>query len=71
MIPSTRKAGLNSILASNQIPLWHYHLSSSALRIWVLGFVPADVVRLKKDVWFSKLNAEQVDSVKQFLSSSG
>ena len=23
---------------------------------YVLGFVPVDVVRLKKDVWFSKIN---------------
>jgi hypothetical protein len=25
----------------------------------VLGFVPKDVIRLKNDVWFSKLNNEQ------------
>jgi len=36
----------------------------------VIGFVPADVVRLKKDVWFSELSSEQVDSVEQFLSGS-
>jgi len=36
-------------------------------RFYVLGFVPADVVRLEKDIWFMKLNAEQVDSVEQFL----
>ena len=36
----------------------------------VIGFVPADVVRLKKDVWFSRLTSEQVDSVEQFLSDS-
>jgi len=36
----------------------------------VIGFVPADVVRLKKDVWFCKLNSEQVGSVEQFLASS-
>jgi len=40
-------------------------------RFYVIGFVPADVVRLKKDVWFSKLNSEQVDSVDQFLAGSG
>ena len=40
-------------------------------RYYVIGFVPADVVRLKKDVWFSKLNSEQVDSVDQFLAGSG
>jgi len=38
-------------------------------RFYVIGFVPADVVRLKKDVWFSKLSSEQVDSVEQFLAS--
>jgi len=37
----------------------------------VLGFVPIDVVRLKKDVWFSKLNSEQVGSVDQFLAGCG
>jgi len=36
----------------------------------VIGFVPADVVRLKKDVWFRKLSSEQVGSVEQFLASS-
>jgi hypothetical protein len=35
----------------------------------VLGFVPADVVRLKKDVWFSKLSNEQKTSVEKFLES--
>lgn len=38
---------------------------------YVIGFVPADVVRLKKDVWFSKLSSERVDSVEQYLSGSG
>jgi len=36
---------------------------------YVLGFVPADVVRLKKDVWFSKLSSEQITSVEKFLES--
>ena len=39
-------------------------------RFYVLGFVPADVVRLKKDVWFSKLNSEQVSSVEKFLAGT-
>ena len=34
---------------------------------YVLGFVPADVVRLKKDVRFSKLSDEQMNSVEKFL----
>jgi len=34
---------------------------------YVLGFVPADVVSLKKDVWFSKLGDEQIISVEKFL----
>ena len=36
---------------------------------YVLGFVPADVVRLKKDVWFSRLSNEQIKSVENFLES--
>jgi len=36
---------------------------------YVLGFVPADVVRLKKDVWFSKLSNEKIISVEKFLDS--
>jgi hypothetical protein len=36
---------------------------------YVLGFVPADVVRLKKDDWFSKLSSEQITSVEEFLES--
>jgi len=35
---------------------------------YVLGFVPADVVRLKKDVWFSKLSSKQITSVEKYLS---
>ncbi len=34
---------------------------------YVVGFVPADVVRLKKDAWFTKLGNEQIKSVEQFL----
>ena len=37
---------------------------------YVLGFVPADVVRLKKDLWFSKINNEQIKSVEKFLESN-
>jgi len=36
---------------------------------YVLGFVPADVVRLKKEVKFSKLCDEQIKSVEKFLES--
>jgi len=36
---------------------------------YVLGFVPADVVRLKKDVWFIKLGNEQIKSVEKYLDS--
>ena len=36
---------------------------------YCLGFVPADVVRLKKEVKFSKLCAEQIKSVEKFLES--
>ena len=43
----------------------------SEFRFYVLGFVPADVVRLKEDVWFGKLDSEQVVSVEQFLAGSG
>ena len=36
---------------------------------YVLGFVPADVIRLKKDVWSSKLSNAQMKSVEKFLES--
>ena len=36
----------------------------------LLGFVPTDVVRLKKELWFSKLDDEQIESVEQFLESN-
>ena len=39
-------------------------------RFYVLGFVPADVVLLKEDVWFGKLDSEQVKSVDEFLAGS-
>jgi hypothetical protein len=38
-------------------------------RFYVLGFVPADVVLLKNNVWFKKLNSEQITSVEKFLES--
>jgi len=34
---------------------------------YVLGFVPAEVVRLKNDVWFSKLSSEQIKSIENFI----
>ena len=33
----------------------------------VLGFVSADVVDLKKDVWFSKLDSEQISNIEEYL----
>jgi len=36
----------------------------------VIGFVPADVVRLNKDVWFKKLDSDQISSVDKFLTIS-
>ena len=36
---------------------------------YVLGFVPADVVPLKEDIWFIKLGSEQKKLVAQFLES--
>jgi len=35
---------------------------------YVLGFVPADVFRLKKDVWFSKLHSEQISLIEKYLA---
>jgi len=34
----------------------------------VLGFVSADIISLKKDLWFSKLSSEQIKSVEQHIS---
>ena len=36
-------------------------------KYYVIGFVPADVVRLEKDVWFADLDSAQIRSVDQFL----
>jgi hypothetical protein len=36
---------------------------------YVLGFVPADVARLKNEVWFSKLNNEHIKAVEKFLET--
>ena len=36
---------------------------------YVLGFVPADVVRLKNDVWFSKLNNTQIALAEKYIES--
>jgi len=40
-------------------------------KYYVIGFVPADVVRLEKDVWFCNLSSEQIDSVERFFAGSG
>ena len=34
---------------------------------YVLGFVSADIIRLKNDVWFLKLSNEQIDLVEKEL----
>jgi hypothetical protein len=55
-------------------PLQQVTLAGEALpeyKFYVLGFVPADVVRLKTAVWFTKLDSEQVQLVYQFLAASG
>jgi len=38
---------------------------------YVLGFVPAEVVRLKKDVWFSELDREQISRIEEYVRSKG
>ena len=46
-------------------------LSGEALleyKFYVIGFVPADVVRLKEDAWFSKLDSKQISSIEQIFS---
>jgi len=40
-------------------------------KFYVIGFVPASVVRLGKEIWFMKLDYAQIDSADQFLSTSG
>ena len=34
----------------------------------LLGFVPAEVILIKKDVWFTQLNSEQINSLDKHLS---
>jgi hypothetical protein len=36
-------------------------------KFYVLGFVSADVVNLKKEVWFSKLDYEQISNLEEYL----
>ena len=33
----------------------------------LLGFVPAEVILIKKDIWFTKLNTEQIDALNKYL----
>ncbi len=35
---------------------------------YLLGFVPPDTIRLKKDAWFSKLDLEQMKSIEHALA---
>ena len=39
-------------------------------KFYVLGFVPADAVGLRKEEWFRKLTNGQIDSVDKFLGAS-
>jgi len=34
---------------------------------YLLGFVPADVIRLKKDSWFGELDNTQIIRVEEYL----
>ncbi len=34
-----------------------------------IGFVPANVVDLREEVWFRELNSEQIDSVTHSIST--
>jgi hypothetical protein len=34
---------------------------------YVLGFVPADVVLLGKEVWFGKMNYKQIASIEKYV----
>ena len=36
-------------------------------KFYVLGFVPVGVVNLKEDVWFGKLDSEQISNVEEYL----
>jgi hypothetical protein len=36
-------------------------------KFFLLGFVAADVARWGKDVWFTLLNSDQIDSLNQSL----
>ena len=38
-------------------------------KFYLIGFVPASVIRLKINIWFTKLDRAQMDSVDQFLAS--
>ena len=40
-------------------------------KFYIIGSVPADVVRLKEDVCFIRSTSEQIDSVERFLAGSG
>ena len=37
-------------------------------KLHVLGFVPVDVLNLKRKVWFSKLDSEQISNVEDYLN---
>jgi len=37
---------------------------------YLLGFVPADVVRLKKDLWFDKLDNDQIKLLECFFKTN-
>ena len=67
MLPDLIKTKPNSNYKTKQITLEGKIVQEYTY--YLLGFVPADVVRLKKDAWFSKINNEQIKSVEKFLES--
>jgi hypothetical protein len=65
MLSDSIEALCNSSCQLHQVTLFGEIMEEN--KFCVLGFVPAEVVGLRKRVWFMKLTYEQIDSMEKFL----
>jgi hypothetical protein len=69
MTQATERAAVNDMHDSN-LQIRQVTLSSENIKeekFHVLGFVPANFVGLRNEIWFVKLTYEQIDSMEEFL----
>lgn len=39
-------------------------------RFYLLGFVPIDILKTRRDIWFAKLDSKQISLVSEYLNNN-